>query len=81
MTVTKILSFLVFYAVSRLETKWLKSLVCSIFLLLPLKVARRGGEGGRAHNSQGTWPFSDSPVDYFDNLGIVNKLTLIFCLY
>ena len=41
-----------------------------------------GGGGGRhAHNSQGTWPFSDSPVDYFDILGIVSKLTLIFCLY
>ena len=35
---------------------------------------------GRTRNSQGTWPFSDSPVDYFENLGIVNKRTLIFCL-
>ena len=52
------------------------------FPFVPSQSGLEGGGGeGRAHYSQGTWPFSDSPVDYFDNLGIVNKLTLIFCLY
>ena len=53
------------------------------FPFVPSQSSRGGGGGSCSKPGEipDSWPFSDSPVDYFDNLGIVDKLTLIFCLY